>query len=203
MKYLDGSINEVLSFTWPTLFISLVLVVTLRIAYIFKNRKKFVLYQELLLLAFILYILTLFQLVTLQDLNASPGNNLSPFTEIFRYQIGSRLFYKNIVGNIILFVPYGFFASYYLKLDKVGKIILITLIASFSIELTQFLIGRIFDVDDILLNVFGGTLGFYIYYFLGKLTNKFKILKSQLVLNIVSIALFVSLIFFLLKRVKL
>lgn len=200
MEFFNGTLDEVLALTWPTLFISLILVVTLRVGYIIKNKSDFVLYEEIMLLAFMLYILTLFQLVTTQDLNASPGNNLTPFTEIFRYRFGSRLFYKNIVGNIILFIPYGFFASYYLKLKKPFRMIVIALIASFSIEITQFMIGRIFDVDDIILNVFGGLLGFAIYYGLVKLSDAFKIFKSKVFINISTILIFLIFFFFVIRR---
>ena len=41
--------------------------------------------------------------------------------------------------------------------------------ASISIEVTQLVIGRVFDVDDILLNVFGGMIGFVLYRFIYKI----------------------------------
>ena len=38
-----------------------------------------------------------------------------------------------------------------------------TLIVSIIIELIQLKIGRAFDVDDIILNIAGGLLGYFLY----------------------------------------
>lgn len=202
MEHLYGTVNEVLTLTWPMLFISLVLVTTLRVSYIIKNNVDFVLYEEIMLLAFMLYILVLFQLVTAQDLNSFYGtNNFVPFTEIFRYSLGSRLFYKNIIGNVLLFVPYGLFASIYLKLKKPAEALAIAFIASLAIESTQFMIGRVFDVDDILLNVLGGLTGYFIYRLFNNLVRRVPALKSKLFLNIITLIMFIFVLIFMLWRI--
>ena len=105
---IDTTVYEVLKITWPTLLIAVILVVTMRIGYLLKHRSEFVFYKEILYLCFMLYILCVFQLVTEKDLNSIDGNNLRLFSEIMRYDFGSRLFFKNIIGNVLLFVPYGF-----------------------------------------------------------------------------------------------
>ena len=181
----NSTFTEVLGMTWPTLFISVVLIVTIRIGYLLKHKDEFVFYKEMTYLLFMLYIICLFQLVTKDDLNYLSGNNFVLFKEMFRYKLGTRLFYRNIVGNVIMFVPYGFFASYYIDLKNPIKAFLIVLFASVSIELTQLAIGRVFDVDDILLNVFGGMLGFLIYFILRKIYDRLPdFFKSKLFLNI-------------------
>ena len=184
---IDTSVGEVLNMTWPTLLIAVVLVVTIRIGYLLKHRDEFVFYKEVLYLCFMLYILCVFQLVTSEDLNATDGNNFRLFSEIFRYQFGGRLFFKNIVGNVLLFIPYGFFACYYIDLKSFFKAFGLIFVASLSIEFTQLLIGRVFDVDDILLNVIGGMIGYAIYNVLRKLVTKFKFLKKEMVLNIITV----------------
>ena len=50
-----------------------------------------------------------------------------------------------------------------MKLDKKRIIFYVTLIVSVVIEFIQLKIGRAFDVDDIILNMFGGMLGYYLY----------------------------------------
>ena len=181
----NSTFTEVLGMTWPTLFISVVLIVTIRIGYLLKHKDEFVFYKEMTYLLFMLYIICVFQLVTKDDLNYLSGNNFVLFKEMFRYKLGTRLFYRNIVGNVIMFVPYGFFASYYIDLKNPIKAFLIVLFASVSIELTQLAIGRVFDVDDILLNVFGGMLGFLIYFILRKIYDRLPdFFKSKLFLNI-------------------
>jgi glycopeptide antibiotics resistance protein len=109
--------------------------------------------------------------------------------------MGSRLFFKNVSGNMLMFMPYGLFISFYLKNNKPTLTIILTLIASFSIEVVQMVIGRVFDIDDIILNLLGGYLGFLVYYWLCKLWEKIpSILKSELVLNIVSIIILMCVI---------
>lgn len=164
-----SDIKKVLKITWPMLLISVVLLVSLRVAYIITQKKKVIWYQEILFLCFSLYIICLFQIVTTQDINALQGNNFTPFKELFRYSFGSRLFIRNVIGNMLLFLPYGFFANYFIKNKKAIVAFLLILIASLSIELTQLAIGRVFDVDDILLNLFGGMLGFFIYFLIKKI----------------------------------
>lgn len=184
---IDTTVYEILSMTWPTLLIAIVLIVTIRIGYLLKHRDEFVFYKEILYLCFMLYILCVFQLVTAKDLNASDGNNLRLFSEIFRYDVGSRLFFKNIIGNVLLFVPYGFFASFYIELKNPVKAFILVLAASVSIEVTQLAIGRVFDVDDILLNVVGGMIGYFIYMIIYKIGKIFPFFKKEICLNILTI----------------
>jgi glycopeptide antibiotics resistance protein len=131
----------------------------------------------------------LFQVVTVQDVVSWSSNNFIPFKEIFRYRIGSRLFFKNIIGNLLLFLPFGLFSSYSLKNDdKPSLVIFLTILASVTIECVQMAIGRVFDVDDILLNTFGGYLGFLIYKLIYKLKNSApSFCQKEWFLNIVSI----------------
>ena len=192
---LSSTIQGVVNFTWPMVLISTIIIVSFRIAYLLKNHSKFILYQDLLLLCFIIYVLCLFQVVTFQDTVSWSSNNFVPFKEIFRYSFGSRLFVKNILGNVLLFLPFGFFVSYYLKSQNGFLPFVLTLIASCSIETVQMLIGRVFDIDDILLNLVGGMLGFLIYYLLSKLSKKLPdVLKSDMVLNIIAVVLLIGII---------
>lgn len=183
---LDKTIKGVMEFSWPMLVISCLIVSSIRITDIIKNKKEFVLYKELINIFFIIYILCLFQVVTFQD-PASFGthNNLSPFKEIFRYNIGSRLFIKNVIGNLVMFIPYGIFVSIYTKMDKRWGAFLLIAFASFSIEITQASIGRVFDIDDIILNIIGGMIGFFIYSLLVKIGQVLPIkLRGEWLLNI-------------------
>ncbi len=189
---IDSAFIELLDMTWPTLFISIVLVVTIRIGYLLKHREEFVFYREVLYLCFMLYILCLFQLVTAEDINVLHGNNFQPFKEIFRYRIGGRLFFRNIVGNVLLLVPYGFFASLYVDLKGPLKAFILIFVASLSIEITQLSIGRIFDVDDIILNVLGGMIGFGLYRLFAVMSEKFTVLKKEYVLNILTTIILVG-----------
>lgn len=189
----DIALN-MLDTTWPMLVISVIIATVLRITYLVINGKKFVLYEELLKLFFIVYILCLFQIVTAQDISFG-GINIIPFKEIFRYEAGTYLFYKNILGNVLLFLPFGFFVAYFVKVDKPFVMILLSLLVSLSIETTQLAIGRVFDVDDVILNVLGGFLGFTLYkFFIQIFPERFK---RAWVLNIIIILLIVIVVRFL------
>lgn len=169
MNTLINSVKEVLYDTWPMIALSCVVVIAIRVAYLIKNKQKLHLAEEMMMLTFIVYILCLFQIVTNGDVSSVHGINVTLFKELTRYQIGSRLFYRNIVGNIIMFIPFGFFTSYYLKLNKKRYIFYLALIVSVIIELIQLKIGRAFDIDDIILNMVGSFIGYFLYRAMAKI----------------------------------
>lgn len=188
---LDSTIKNVMEFTWPMIIICILTLSSIHITDVVKNKKPFVLYQEIFLLFFLIYILSLFQVVTFEDQSLySSGNNLVPFREIMRYKVGSRLFIKNVIGNVVLFIPYGIFASLYAKLEKPFHAFCLVFFASVTVETTQLLIGRVFDIDDIILNVVGGLIGFFIYKLIDNIGDRLpKIFKSKWFLNIISMVL--------------
>ena len=172
---------------WPMVVLITVIVSSFRIAYLIKNNKKFVFHREFLALLFMIYILCLYYVVTYQDVNYG-GVNLVPFKEMFRYSFGSPKFIKNVVGNIIMFIPFGFFVSYYLKANKLSYPVILTLIVSLTIELVQLKIGRVFDIDDVILNVVGGFCGFLIYVGLSAISNRLpKFMKRDSFINFIFI----------------
>lgn len=194
---------ELMSNTWPTLVIFLVIIIIMRFFYIRNSGKKFILHEELILLLFVTYILLLFELVTSRDVWMS-GTNLVPFKEILRYPIGSENFYRQVIGNIVLFVPFGFFATYYTKINRITNISFITLLVSLTIEIVQKYIGRSFDVDDIILNVVGGIIGFLVFVALDAIKRKLpKFLQKDGFYNILSILLVIFVALYLTGIIKL
>ena len=195
MQVIIGAIKEVLNDTWPMILLSIIVLTSIRIAYLYRRKEKIIISNEIMLLTFIVYILCLFQVVTFQDDTSWASNNFIPFREIFRYNITSRLFIKNVLGNMIMFLPFGFFASYYLRAEKLTLPLILTLVASLSIEVVQMAIGRVFDVDDIILNLLGGTVGFYIYVIFYKAIEKLpKFCHSEWFLDILAVILSAGLI---------
>lgn len=181
----DTTIKNILANIWPMALIITIILSSIRVAHIIKYKEKFRFYEEVLKLGFVIYIMSLFHVVTFQDVSWSTSNFI-PFKEIFRYQLFSPSFFKNVVGNMIMFMPYGFFISYFLKLDKKRQIFLMSLIISLTIEITQLIIGRVFDVDDILLNILGGISGYLLYRGIHTLKDKLpKFLKNDLFYNII------------------
>lgn len=114
----QNTISNIILEIWPMIIITVVILTSLRIMDIIINKKKIVLYKDLLILLFAIYILCLFHIVTFQDVNFA-SSNFIPFKEMFRYELFSRLFIKNVMGNVLLFIPFGFFTSYLIKTKKI------------------------------------------------------------------------------------
>lgn len=194
LKPISNTIQGVINFTWPMVIISVIILVSFRICYLIKSQQKIVLYKELSMLIFGIYILCLFQVVTFQDDVSWATNNFIPFKEIMRYNITSRLFFKNVLGNMIMFLPFGFFVSLYLKSEKLTLPLFLILIASISIEVVQLLIGRVFDVDDIILNILGGLLGYFIYFILKRIGERLpSFVRKEWFLNTLSVLILIGL----------
>lgn len=180
---------------WPMIFIFTIIIVSIRLVYIFNNKENFVLHKELLMLCFIIYILLLYYIVTFQDNNYGT-NNFVPFKEIFRYDVNSRLFLKNVIGNVLLFVPFGIFVTYYVKNDKVYQTLFLSILVSCSIEFAQSVIGRTADIDDVILNTIGGIIGYIIFKFGGKLVDKLpRFMKSQVFLDVLCLVIILFIIY--------
>lgn len=195
LKPISSTIQGVIGFTWPMIIISMIIMVSFRICYLVKSKQSLVIHKELTMLIFGIYILCLFQVVTFQDDVSWATNNFIPFKEIMRYNITSRLFFKNVLGNMIMFLPFGFFVSYYLKSEKLTLPLFLILIASISIEVVQLLIGRVFDVDDIILNILGGLLGYGLYFIFRRIGERLpSFTKKDWFLNTLSILIFIGLI---------
>lgn len=188
----SNSIREILLDIWPSLIICLVIITSLRITYLIKYKCNFVFYKEILMLGFIMYVIALFEVVTFQDVSWS-SSNFIPFKEMLRYEFGTKLFFKNVVGNMIMFIPFGFFTSYFLKLKKFYSVFILTLLTSITIETTQLLIGRVFDIDDIFLNIIGGLIGYFIF----KIIYKIKFLKKESIYNIIISVVLILIILYL------
>lgn len=186
---------------WPMLTIFLIIIASVRIAAVKSNNEKLVFHKEFSNLLFIIYILLLYELLTRSEFNHNSGFNLVPFTEMFRYKIGSNAFYLNVVGNIVMFIPFGYFISNYIKPKRMLPILIVSAISSTTIELVQACIGRSFDVDDILLNVVGALIGFLLYVAFNAI-KKFlpSIFQNDLFYNILSFIVLILIVIYVLRR---
>ena len=105
--------------------------------------------------------------------------NLVPFRVIKNYlriftRPANRIFLPyaltNFIGNILLFIPLGFFPPMLLKkMQKFWKTMLLVLGIMVTVEILQMLllVGTC-DVDDIILNAFGASIGYGIFKCTGK-----------------------------------
>lgn len=195
----ETTLRNIIYNIWPMILIVTVILVSLRIAKYNQTKKKIVLYEELLKYSFVIYIISLFYVVTFQDVSWS-SSNFIPFKEMFRYRIFSKLFFKNVVGNMLMFLPYGFFVSYFLKLNKSKIIFILSFIVSLTIETTQLIIGRVFDVDDIMLNIVGAFAGYILYRIFHNVKDKLPpILKNNYFYNIIVLVFIGTILLYLYK----
>jgi len=96
--------------------------------------------------------------------------NLVPFHEIQRFiqyyeVLGMKAVLLNLAGNVVAFVPFGFFLPVFAERCRR---FLNTLLYSFELSLLVELIQLVtkvgsFDVDDIILNTLGGAIGYVLY----------------------------------------
>lgn len=89
--------------------------------------------------------------------------NLVPLRTIVRYRIGSRGFFVNVLGNIALFAPVGFYLSLLLARPSLANVACAMGAFAVLVETMQLFSRRVTDIDDVLLNVAGGLIGFAAY----------------------------------------
>lgn len=195
-----NTIKSILSDNWPILIIFIITMVLVRFFYLRAHRERLSFYKEFFMLLSICYIFLLFQLLTKVEMNSSSGFNIIPFQEIFRYDVGSRLFIFNVVGNIMAFVLFGLIISFYIKPKNVLPPFIISLLVSATVEFVQLNIGRSFDVDDIILNVTGGIIGFLLYIGLSAIQKHLpKIFQKDGIYNTICLLIIIIMLFYLLS----
>ncbi len=127
---------------------------------------------------FIVYILILIYLLFLErEFDPDAGLNLKPFYS-FRmfypllkseYMPYRYLAFENLFGNVLLFIPMGFFLPTLFRKQRKFFYMLLTVIAiSTLVEIVQYLtkLGTT-DIDDVILNVVGAIIG-YIFFLIVK-----------------------------------
>ena len=118
---------------------------------------------------FLIYFLFLAEWYGRTEISEEYRYNLELFKEITRFityreQLGMFVVAANLLGNILIFVPYGFFVSMAGRRRGFFKTFFFSMFLSLAVETVQ-LITRVgsFDVDDILLNTVGGVLGYIVF----------------------------------------
>lgn len=126
------------------------------------------------LIGIIMFVLYLFYLIYLTFFDHTYGRNvfqrrinLIPFKTIVKFLTSSYnwdFVMINIAGNIAAFVPMGFLLPMvFSRMKSFTKVIAVVFLATLSIEIFQyvFAVGTC-DIDDIILNVLGGVVGYFI-----------------------------------------
>lgn len=104
-------------------------------------------------------------------INSGEGINLVPFRTVasFFRHCSADIFLVNIVGNIVMFIPWGLgLPLLWKKQQKAVRVARNALLLPLFIESCQLFIGRSVDVDDLILNFVGGCIGAALYFGLRK-----------------------------------
>lgn len=109
---------------------------------------------------------------TFNSIKLALNNNFAtPHKQHHRY-----ITLRNLAGNILLFLPWGFLAPLlFSRFQKIINILSSTTVFSLTGEIIQFIfVVGVADIDDILLNLFGAVTGFWLY---GLFCRKRPVLK--------------------------
>lgn len=91
---------------------------------------------------------------------------------LWSYTVLYNRLLAQIIMNILLFIPVGFFTGGALKKKLILYAVGIGFSLSFFIELTQLISTRgVFSVDDIIHNVLGCVIGFFCFVFCYKIVK--------------------------------
>ena len=124
---------------------------------------------------FVLYIVFIIYFLIFSDWYGRTGEmqeyhyNLVLFKEIKRFwnyrdQVGLFAMFTNLFGNVIIFMPFGFFMPMASRYRSCFSAVFYSFGLSLCVETFQLLtkVGS-FDVDDLLLNTIGGLAGYVIF----------------------------------------
>ena len=67
------------------------------------------------------------------------------------------------LGNVVMFLPFGFLVPLLWRRTGWGSALLLGVCITFFVESCQLLVGRAFDVDDLMLNALGVLAGYGIW----------------------------------------
>lgn len=177
----NSVINQFIQVIPITLLVG-ILYIIFRFLKLKKNNSDINYKREILYLIFICYIVGLFNLVLVPRnfwniiwYNIFYIFNENPFAGIFDFSYNFiPTIYKiiigeytpdswvkaMIVGNFLMFIPMGIMLPLVFKNINKKNIFVIAILITLSIEILQPIVGRSFDIDDIIMNFIGSIIGY-------------------------------------------
>lgn len=177
----NSIINQFIQVVPITLLVGLIIFRFLKLK---KNNSDINYKKEILYLIFVCYIVGLFNLVLVPrnfwntiwhnifyNLNENPFEGIFDFSYNFiptiykiiigEYALGSWV-KTMIVGNLLMFIPMGILLSLCFKSFKKKNMFKYAILIPLAIEVIQLVVGRSFDIDDLVMNFLGIVIGYYI-----------------------------------------
>ena len=140
---------------------------------------------------FVLYVIFIIYFLLFSDWYGRTGEmqeyhyNLVLFQEIkrfwqYREQLGFFAMFTNLFGNVIIFIPFGFFLPMGSRYRSFFTTTFYSFGLSLGVEMFQFItkVGS-FDVDDLLLNTMGGAIGYLCFITLNYMRRKHHEKKEE------------------------
>ena len=164
--------------------ISMALWIIYRVYNVVKN-KRINIAREIILFIFFVYFLFLLLLTIFKGGRIEFSNqfnsfmyrehgllgiiNIVPIKEtintFMHSETGMRNSLRNLIGNILVFMPLGFFIPLLFdKFNNLKKVLKVGCLSSLAIELSQLFVGsNVCDIDDVIYNTLGALAGFICY----------------------------------------
>lgn len=175
----------------PYMIIAIPIYIVIRFVFFKTKKLETNWYHEIALFLFVLFIIGLASQTIIPKFefgingfgivrNGVHENNLIPFKVLFETYnevfINGYInyFLINFLGNIIMFMPIGFFIPLLLNLST-KKVIVTGFCFSLFIEICQLFQNRGTDVDDLILNTIGIILGLLLHKIIFKKFKNFMI----------------------------
>lgn len=183
---------DILSTIWYTsiglfskVFLGGLIIYGVYLMFLFTTKQRKTLILKKCVAEFILccYFAALFNLTGILELRFTDFSgmhampNLIPLIntmqDFFNYGVSVL---KQITLNIILFIPFGVLSSILICKNKKYFIRIVTLafIISGGIEIIQYFCGRYADIDDVIWNTMGASIGYLMYTIYIKLRKNIK-----------------------------
>lgn len=111
--------------------------------------------------------------------------NLVLFKEVkrfwqYREQLGFYAVFTNLFGNVLIFVPFGFFMPMASRYRSFFAAVFYSAALSLGVETFQLItkVGS-FDVDDLMLNTMGGVFGYLAFVVCAVIRRKYGKRKAK------------------------
>ncbi|MGM7681199.1 VanZ family protein [Cytobacillus sp. Hm23] len=161
---------------------SLFLLFYIIVDFIMNKSKDIV--RRLIFYSFVFYLLNVVQLTT-GGIVFPPQKDFLPTTQLIPFYFIGDLFsmyrtngldwffwnsFKLTFFNLIMLMPLGVYMSLFYKVKRISRVFLIIFLVSLTIETIQLtftylglVMGRGFNVDDLIVNTLGGVIGFVLF----------------------------------------
>jgi len=108
-------------------------------------------------------------------LNLIPFHSIREYLSLYSDSNLKLWALTNLVGNFLLFIPFSALLPAVLKKHKQFKYNMLLLLGGITlVEIVQYFIGRACDIDDVILGMAGGFIGYGCYTFASHIKSHYQ-----------------------------